>query len=95
MRNEKTIGWFEKIRNAPPSQLMTQSEFEKAIKKAEKDSARRTKENNARIKQNQKHLIQRSKELGKEIPILLGVVLCSSQMQYVGEDFIKKYEEWL
>jgi len=47
----KTIGLFEQIRNAQQPEPMTASEFEKAIKKMEKDAIERRKENNGRVQE--------------------------------------------
>jgi len=98
MENQpKLKGIFEQIRELPAYELgdINFAEFEKAIKKAEKDNAEHWKRVQKRIKENRIHLEKRAKELGKEIPFYLGYVMCDTKTHYVGSDFLEEYKEWL
>lgn len=49
----------------------------------------------AEIEMNIKHLNKRSKELGKEVPLMLLLYSTTIHKSYVGSEFIEKYKEWL
>lgn len=95
MKNNKGIvGLFEQIMNQPPSRLMTQSEIDKAIKKAEKAQIEYEKQVDMRIKSDMEHLKQRSKKLGKPIPTILGIYANSRTTTYLLDKFKNEFKEW-
>lgn len=67
-------------------------EVEDTLKKLDEQSKKREKNKDLRIKNNLKELTKKSKELGKEIPDHLLVVIYTEQPQRSW--FFEKYKEW-
>tara|TARA_R110002124_G_scaffold281430_1_gene455733 strand:- start:89372 stop:89632 length:261 start_codon:yes stop_codon:yes gene_type:complete len=78
-----------------PVKEFTYEEFIATLEESQKKALLHLKEREIIAKQNRKDLIKRSKELGKEIPLELLFIATSTQIHYVGSDFMKKYKEWI
>lgn len=69
-------------------------EFHRALEKAQEEDIKARKRATKAVDDNYKHLIKRSKELNKEIPLIL-LCYASQYPCYVGSGFMKQYKEWL
>lgn len=89
-------GIWEKIQESKPVDITKPLDWEEIFQiceeynKRQKDEYLRRDKNR---KENMKHLTKRAKELGKEIPTEVMVIVFSGVS--VGEWFIEKYKEWL
>lgn len=90
-------GIIQQIEEQPISrhENFTFQDLENFLDKIVKSRVEYNKEVDERVKSNRNHLLKRSKELGKEIPNVLLVVMCSRTICYVDTEFLEKYKEWL